>query len=204
MADRKTNPAILILLVLLIATVLWFFTQTPSSSSEKSLPAKIAASGPDQAVVLAKIVAPPAARAKIDPIAVPATLPADAATPDHADPQAELKTAIPEIVRLWREGKIVELRLTYNPPGRISPEMIQILQVMQRENDDIIAAHPDLQQTYHDAMEANAKPYEELEGQIPLYNAAGDEATYQLRQEDGTYASRTFVKINGKWYLEEN
>ncbi len=207
MSGRKFNPVILLLLVVLIPVGFWFFAQSPSPTPEKYTPVKIASPAPvlDKAAIKARIsalVAPPAARPKNDFTPILVTAPADAATPDHADPQSELKTAIPEIARLWREGKIADLRMTYDAPGRISPEMVQLLLYKQQEINDLIAAHPEVQQTYRDSMEAGAKPYEELEGQIPLYNDAGDEATYQMRQEDGSYAPAVFVKINGKWYRQ--
>ncbi len=119
-------------------------------------------------------------------------------TPDtKADPQVDLKTAIPDIARLLRAGDKAGILQTYTEPGRVNSAQMQRLQALQQQAQ----GDPTLQRL----NEAAAESYEALEALTPTYNDAGDEATYAFVMFGGginpdTNAEVTFVKINGKWY----
>jgi len=66
--------------------------------------------------------------------------------------------------------------------------------------------------------EAQVRAWEDLENQTPVYNAAGDEATFQFTivypgdndvgpgvqplPPESVTRPRTFIKIDGKWYFK--
>jgi hypothetical protein len=149
------------------------------------------------------------------PIAAPAPTPAEpaASTPAQTapaetakgDPQAELSTAIPEIIGFLQAGDMVSLMERYMPPDEIAkmpPEQLaQMRQQMQTEMQN-----PQFQQM----MQGMVQVFQSMKDQTPTYNAAGDVATYQINMPavagvpSGDFPSKiSFKKINGKWYGDD-
>jgi len=208
-----------VLAVVLVGIGLWWFLRPPApqeKASAATLPAKAVASVSDK-VEPPKPLAPPT-------IAAPALKPAAASVaatsaPDaNSDPQADLKTAIPDIVRILRANDLMALVQNYTPPDKLTP---RLLQQAQKTADQLQAAQamaaslpPDIQERINHPFEQMAKGYEVIIGQVPTMNAAGDEATYMVSMPGppdpntgdsvSTPVPQTFIKINGKWYMKED
>ncbi len=199
---------IVVLSVLVIAGVcVWWFTQPASAPVREKVATASKAPAPLPPVPpsSAQVVAPKAA-----PVVYSQEQAASASTSSVApvaDPQADLKTVFPHLAGLIRSGDLMAYTLAYTPPGKLTPEAIQQLQQLQDRN----TTHPlpALQQSRERAAEA----WEALESQTPTFNEAGDEATYMLTisgmargipgiTQGGTQVPRTFIKIDGKWYLK--
>jgi len=76
---------------------------------------------------------------------------------------------------------------------------------------DSSIADPQMQQMEKEMSENDAKSWEALEKQTPVFNAAGDEATYVFvitaplpagKSSFQQVVHQTFIKIKGKWYLK--
>jgi hypothetical protein len=161
------------------------------------------------ASALGKVEAPKkAALQTIVPPAPKAAATSIAAAQSVADPQADLKTAIPDIARLVRTGALADWYRTYRPPAEYDADFFRTEQELQDQfaRDAETGANESLQA--YGAAFANA--IEDLETQTPVYNAAGDEATFQLdfnvNEPDSPDPAGprpvTFQKIGGKWYIE--
>jgi hypothetical protein len=143
----------------------------------------------------------PASLAATLPIAVPLTN-------IDADPQADLKTAIPDIARLIRAGDLIAFYEKYTPPDKFDPQQIQRIQAQQRQNASNAPHNLQMQNFLQAIKDGAAQAYDAIEFQTPTYNDAGNEATYlftlpTLDGKPGKQISRIFVKIDDKWYLKE-
>jgi hypothetical protein len=137
-----------------------------------------------------------------------ASLPLPTSAPDTSgDPQADLKTAIPDIARLWKAGDLVTFYEKYTPPDLLDPVYIQEMKDGMQKDVRALAQDPQAQLSFQESNEENAKTYENLEFQTPTLNATGDKATYIYTMPgfNGAPARQmrmVFIKINGKWYNE--
>ncbi len=198
------------LAVAIVGLGLWWFMRPTTAMSEKTSEAPMPAKA--NAPALSKVEAPkPIAPPSVAPLGQkPDTTPVAATqTPDpNADPQADLKTAISDIVRLYRTGDPVEVYKIYVQPDEFVPDLYQEMEEHEQQGDQI----PELQQPTQELHDTIARSWEALEDQTPTFNATGDEAIYWkqgiIPSPDGGYAvggnadSVTFIKINGKWYLK--
>jgi len=198
----KSKHFILIVLVIaLVGEGLWWFMRpkaaAPEKTAEATVPAKVEAPKPLAPPVIAPAVATPATKAEATPVV-------EAPPPNPNDPQADLKTAIPDIARLEATGDTEGVYEKYTPPDELDPKIIQRLRMVQQQTANVAAGNPQLQLQLQQIWNKAARAYEALENQTPTYNEAGDEATYMYSASEltGTTGSRpvTFVKINGKWY----
>jgi RNA polymerase sigma factor (sigma-70 family) len=125
------------------------------------------------------------------------------ADPPSDDPQADLKTAIPELVRLVEANDWLGVYKAYTPPDRLDPKELQTLEKVQKMLDKQLST-PQAQLQLQMQHESAVSAWEALETQTPTYNATGDEATYLFTTPDypgpTVSESMTFIKINGKWY----
>jgi len=200
---KAKKLALVVLILAIVGVGLWWLMQptvaTPEKTAQVLTPTK--ADAPKQ-------VAPPVQVELPKTSAVPANADATSPTVDaSADPQADLKTAIPNIVNLLRLGDIYTLKKTYTPPNKLSPEQFQqmlnnVVQGMGRMEEN-----PKLRETMHAAYAETATHYESFENEAPTYNASGDEASYTyaiqpLFDGDESQRTTTFIKINGKWYIK--
>jgi len=129
--------------------------------------------------------------------------------PTSSNPQADLKTALLDIAHLIRTGGDPEAFLEkYTSPDELGPEKIQQIRADIQRRVDMGAQGPFMQRLFQQTTEDMAREYESLENQIPTYNDTGDVATYTYTKNYQYSApaqiTRTFVKINGKWYYKEN
>jgi hypothetical protein len=211
---KSKNFMGVILVVAIAGGGIWWFMQPPTATSGKIVaapaptPAKADAPKPmAQAIGIAPPKASPL-QAKPATTAVASGSGADASS--NADPQADLKTAIPDMARLVRVSELTWYE-TYTAPKDIDPDTIKNLEDVQA------TTNPDTHVSVGKLNEAFAQSYEALETQTPTYNAAGDEATYDgyispssRDMESGTFSgngprgSLTFIKIDGKWYKKDD
>lgn len=205
---KRKNFTLLVLAVTIACLVIWWFTRPPVAILEKTvavpLPAKADAPKYVAPPTIAPPVVPPAPKPGTAPVA--ATQTTASFSPESADPQTDLKTAIPDIARLLRSGDTLGFRQTYTPPdelAQLGPQYIQKLQALQAQ----AAQDPDLQQELQKISEGAAEAWEAVEDQTPTFDAVGDEATYLymlpgVGDAPGAQVPRVFVKIDGKWYLK--
>ncbi len=120
-----------------------------------------------------------------------------------SDPQSDLKTLIPEIARLIREGNDLDEYLTYENPKNRNPKTIQQLREEKAQNDSDFAQDPQFRIIMDKEHDKRARAWEVMASQTPAFNGAGDEATYKLVEDIGNGSLQdeiTFTKIDGKWY----
>ncbi len=205
---KSPNFILRVLVTAIIGILVWWFLRPTPKTQEKT-----AAAYASSNVAAPKPLAPPQiAKPLASPVKVNSQTTTSAppvAAPAEADPQADLKTAIPDIVRLFRAGDDAAFEQTYTPPDKLDPERIQQLQAQQQQIRDMVAQDPRMLPMMQSGIDTAAQSYEALETQTPTFNASGDEATYmltRLKVSNGkvvlgdTQIPMTFVKINGKWY----
>jgi len=202
---KPKNFILIALLFAIIGAGLWWFMRPTEAPSVKtalvSTPAKNDL--PKTVTLPTQVELPktPAVPAKTGTAAASAE-PAD----PNDDPQADLKTAIPDIARLERTGDLLGLYEIYTLPDKLYPMIIQRIRAVQQQTAIDAAGDPRLQQQLEQIREGAARTYEALETQTPTYNETGDEATYMYSAYELThsagYGPKTFIKINGKWYIK--
>jgi hypothetical protein len=131
------------------------------------------------------------------------------------DPQTDLKTAISNLVRLIRDGEWATFRETYDSPNFNRDSNVSL--ELRESQVGFETADPQEKKVMQQGFDVMALSYEALETQTPIFNAAGDEATYQyappMYSEDpvtklsisvqgDTFWPITFIKINGRWYIK--
>jgi cytoskeletal protein RodZ len=203
---KAKKLALVVLVIAIVGVGIWWFIRPTTANLEKTV----------QALMPAKANTPPAAvveMPKLPPVSLnagennPPTSSANL-SPDPNDPQADLKTAIPDIVKSLRLGDILTLKKTYTPPNKLDPQQFQqmldnVVQAMGR-----MAENPDFREKMQISYDEEAKHFESFETQTPTYNATGDEASYTYTRQplfdgDETQVTQTFVKIHGKWYMKQ-
>ncbi len=143
--------------------------------------------------------APPAVPPAVAPDLAPASdagrpepLPAaaDPAPAVVSDPQADLSTAVPDLIRLAQAGNFSAVYQMYVPPdvlARMSPdELAMRIQRMQT------ASQTPAGQMQMQAMLATP----------PTYDDSGTHATIALPAGSPSGDTMTFVKVNGRWYVQ--
>jgi cytoskeletal protein RodZ len=180
MKPRKFFPVLLVFLFALIGVGLWWFLRPSATALVKT-----ATASPPAKIDSVKIIAPPV---QVESPKIPA-VPTHAeaainATPLSANPQADLKTAIPDLARLAAAGQSAELHLYYYPPGRVNHAQVDVLMKQEAETQHLLdISSPDSRfvQGIQKLRAAGEQSWINLEAQTPTYNAAGDEATYCTR-----------------------
>ncbi len=205
----KTQNLVLGAIVLLAAAggAFWLLHAPAPVPAQASAPAPATvAPTPPAEVKAPRVAMPTAAPAPVEAAApVAAAEPATQPAPTNGDPQAELSTAIPDIIGLLQAGDMVGLMERYGPPDEIAkmpPEQLaQMKQQMQTEMQN-----PQMQQM----MQSMVQVFTAMKDQTPTYNAAGDRATYQVTPPAGASAPQgmpnkiSFKKIDGKWYGDDD
>jgi len=204
---KLKTPTLIALAVAIVGLGLWWLSQPTTAAPEKMAAAPL----PAKTMVPAKMVASPTIAPPVAPpaqqtdIALAAVAPPiEESPPDpNADPQADLKTAIPDIVRLIRAGDQVGAYKTYCPPDELNPKDVQQMQDLIMQSMAATAQVPELQQLMQKNRDEFARAFEALEDQTPIYNDAGDEATYKFAMPGEGTEPMTFGKIDGKWYIKQ-
>jgi cytoskeletal protein RodZ len=208
------KPRKLILVALVVAIIgigiWWWFTRSTTAVPEKTADAPMAAKTDASKQVVSTPITPPSTPPALNPDTVPVATPptttvaAAPPTDSNAADIEELKFINADIAFLVQSGDLARLYQTYTRPDKLNPLALQTLQANQEAMQRIPADQRSpigLQ-----IQEESAKSYEDLEDQIPTFNAAGDEATYNITiyGPAGMIPDRqstvTFIKIDGKWY----
>jgi len=192
-----------VMLTVLVAFAYWYGTR-----GELTVTAASGESQKPKAKANPTVLAQPAVAAPATPIAGNTAV---AATALVEDPQKDLKTAIPDIIRRTRLGEFAWE--TYTLPAELAkrtPEEIE----GARQAKELLQRDPEIRQDLQKSFDVEAAAYEALENQIPAYNAAGDEATYSFHRPapddlgHGTLTQATppealtFIRVDGKWYFK--
>ena len=211
--STKIKTFVVVVVIAVIMGGIWWFNQPAATTSEKVAQT---AQAPLTAQTTAQRLATPVAQVE------PPKLPPATPNPAAVDPQAELKTAIPDIVHFFRTNDVLSFNEKYDVPGTFDLGEWQKQEEVKTKNMHELEAaaiqNPKLQQGLQQAeihrqqtLESAALSWEALETQTPVYNAAGDEATYtytmtapQVGFAFQTVLSghRVFIKIDGKWYFK--
>jgi len=191
---KPKNFAALIIIVAIVGTVLWWLFQKTNASPEK---AKVS--------VMGKTTVPntTAQNNLIEKPKLPAVISKSAETaPVPSDPQADLKTAISDIVRLYHANDMATLAERYTQPDDYNAE--ETKQELQDEANSA-AESAEMQSFLKQLHDNKTQSWEELESETPTLNAAGDEASYVFISRypnlAPTVIHQHFTKINGKWYI---
>jgi len=184
---------IFILAAMTFAAAVWWLWQSSSPLTES-------AAVTPAAVTMPKPAMPQAATA---PILKPVPLLAPAPTPRSApvepavktDPRKEINTALASVMDRIQSGDLVGVLENFSAPdslARLTPEG-------KASIEDALPAHegkPEIQ--------IWLAVLQDMQSQTPVYNGAGDQATYEIADPTGrglTLRPMTLQKIDGQWYF---
>ncbi len=202
---------VLLLFVAIMGILLWWFTRPTAAPPPRmtDAPMPVKAGAPEPMIKPLRIEKPSVAPVEdkpdsVKPASDSANLPVESVDlpAEPVDTQAELKTAIPDIVRLLRAGDPVDAYKTYTPPNEFNAQAAQQMQELQLQAQATAVQDPELRQLMQKAQAEIVQAYEALEEQTPTLNATGDEATYMFAMPRTGIQPLTFVKIDGKWYIK--
>lgn len=132
--------------------------------------------------------------------AVPAGTANGAVPPTASDPQADLNTAIPDLISLIQSDQLLTAIKRYMPPAYFE-QMPQAVQDQLEQQEQNLLADPNMAEHRRDAVNA----LQSMIHMTPLLDQAGDRATYRLDSDTANPGHLpqeiSFVKIDGKWYL---
>ncbi len=191
--NRKIG--LVLVVIALIAGVIWLFqkpTPAPAAPTVAVAPKPAPTIEAPKPVAKSAVAAPVAATAAAKPAAAPAK-------PGN-DPQAELNTAIADMISLIQAQDMLTAVQRYLPPDFLAKMPPEEKADMEREMT-VGLSSPDAQQ----GMQMMVQVLQGMQTQTPTLNAAGDTATYQLSDPTGR-ATKTVPfnlrKIDGKWYVD--
>ncbi|HTB63695.1 MAG TPA: sigma-70 family RNA polymerase sigma factor [Opitutales bacterium] len=183
--------------VIVLVAVLAIFNWPAGKSAEAAL---IAAPKPAAVASPVMLSAPP-------PAVATATTPSPAAGSTDAstgNPQAEIDTAVDDIISLLRSSEILIFYEKYTSPGDKANWTAGPPDAYVRE-DAAVKANP----SGGGMTESMISGFESMKGQTPQMNAAGDEATFQFTMQPPPgmdapprVTPMVMVKVDGKWYLK--
>jgi RNA polymerase sigma factor (sigma-70 family) len=177
--STKIKTFVAAVVIALIMGGLWWFIR-PMVAAPGKTAQTTQTTTPTKADVL-KLAIPVA---QVEPPKLPAVTPKTESVPlsdPNAKSQAELNTVFADMARLYRAGDTAGFMQTYTEPDKLDPKQLEIEKETDKDLDlRQVTDESDrerillVQQLYDD----KAKSYEELINQTPIFNAAGDEATY--------------------------
>ena len=143
---------------------------------------------PVVASVAAPVPAPPAATggsptAPVSPITFPS----------GADPRADLKTVIPEIMRLIKAKDYVTMFKELTPPSKLAG-------LPPGANIEVIARAATQDSSFDTAMSEMLEELQAIAGHSPTLDDSGNKATFALIPAVGEDDEVVFVKENGLWF----
>jgi len=217
----------LVIAVLLTAGIVWWVKQTPAEKPVVEFtPAKPAPAKPATQVAMPVLPPKSAVVAPTLPAAVPSTNPQPAATPvAAANPQADLNTAVSDLISTLQSGDVngfvqnymapsmmemaksqVEAQFANNPnvtpeiKARAEQALEQRMPTMIQQLSQEMSQRPDALQ----GMQKMAAALQSAQATPPQMNDAGDRATYTLQTngDKDLPASLIMVRQDGKWSLD--
>jgi hypothetical protein len=197
---NRRNFAVILMSACAVVALAWLF-HTPAPAATPPPTAKT------PQPVAQKLAAPKFASGQIAPPVIgPAQKPteqtADAAAmaaPATGDPQAELGTALDDIIGLLQSGDIYTAMMRYIPPDKLAEIPAAEMAGMQAEMQAQMS-RPEAQQGIQMMIQA----VQSMKTMNPTMNDAGDKATYQVSDptgQDSRTEPMSFQKIDGKWYV---
>ncbi len=177
-------------LVLLLALVYMLdkFADAPGLESPDATPT---AASPAANTAGAQATAP--ALSPADKSATPGT----AAAPTASDPQAELSTAIPDMVNLIQSGQLLTAFKRYIPPSYLAQMPQPVIDQLEQQEQNLLA-DPKAQQRRLRVVQV----LQTMQGQAPELNSDRDRAVYHDESApDPDLRQIAFIKVGGKWYL---
>ncbi len=190
------------LIVAVVLAIVWW----PAGKSTEAAPNPVTATkSPAPSLVKPAVVGMPVAPATAPPavaVVAASSSAASTATAPVADPQAEIDTAVDDIIRLLRSSELLEMYEKYTSPAEKANWGPGLPAEYARE-DALLKASPGDPMT-----ESMIGGFESMKGQTPKMNAAGDEATFVFTMQpppgfDGVRITpMTMVKVDGKWYIK--
>jgi hypothetical protein len=178
----KRLPDLMLAACVAALAVWWWWPAKPAPAPAPAVRPRLAPALTDGVPVTAPVELP----AEVSPPAVP--LMPDVA-PAPVDPQAELGTAISDLIRLAQAGDAATMFQNYIQPsaqaGMSEQVKTNLIYMMQNE-----AASP------QGLMEMQF-----IQSSTPTMDPSGNRATYTF-PAGNPRASLSFVKVNGRWYFQ--
>ncbi len=184
--------------ILVALAALWYFvapTPAPAAPAAPSVAAPATAPAVSVAAPAPKPVAVPQVAA---PKVAAVSTPASAVAAPVVDNQKELTTAIPELVHYIQAGDLVTAWQTYARPdffAQIPPDRHAAVDERLRA----VVTSPDGQMR----VQIMSQVLDSFNTQTPVYNEAGDVATYQVAGPASAVGLKQvrFQKVDGRWYI---
>lgn len=149
----------------ILAVGIWWILRPTVSTPEKNVQAPMLAKAVAQPVVVVEQPKLPA----VTPKAETTGAADDTAASANDDPQTDLKSALPDFLRILKSGDIVAVMTTYMPPSQTAHMPPGALATIQANSQN-----PQWQQVMQDMI--TTVEFEQTE--TPTYSADGDTATY--------------------------
>ena len=200
----KIGLAAAIILAAVLAIFWWPAGLSTAPAPTAALAIKLpTATPPAKPTRVAFPVAPPAAPATAVATAAPNPT-TGTATALSGDPQAEIGTAVDDIISLLRSSEILAFYEKYTSPAD-QAKWSAAQRAEYARVDAMVKANP----SADGRTESLIGGFESMKNQTPQMNAAGDEATFQFIMQPPPgmnappkVAPMVMVKIDGKWYLK--
>ena len=204
----KSKSSLLVLALAIASASAWSCSKSDSSApAADAKPAAPAAAAPAAASASAAASAAakptaaprPAAAAPVAsavkaaaPVATSAPVASAAAKPSGPDARTDIKTAVPEAIRLLETKDYANFVKQFMPPSQLSQMPIPVDQLVAMMTADPGAAAQF--QTMIDTLKR-------IQGLAPTMSADGNKATFTLDPPIANEKQVSLVKENGLWYL---
>jgi hypothetical protein len=198
----KSKSTLLVLALAVSSASAWSCsksdTSTPAAADSKpAAPATApAAAAPAPAVASAavKVEAPKPAPAVATTMKAAAsmTAPAPAATPVGSDARSDIKTAIPEAIRLLEAKDYTNFIKNFMPPSQLAQMPVPVDQLAA-----LMMSDPKTAEQFNGLIDALKK----IQSLTPTMDASGNKATFTLDPPIAGEKELSLVKENGLWYL---
>ncbi len=174
----------------LAAALAWWFWPSAAQNVAAPKPVHHVAEASAEASPLPETAPPPVAD----------SLPTAPALSAGADPQADLSTTIPELIREIQSGDMATMMQNFMPPDEFAKLSDEQKATMAQQMQQAMAQNPQMQQRMQSVLQA----LESIRGATPVLDATGEKATFTPMALPGNPPTMSFVKVNGRWYLSGN
>jgi hypothetical protein len=121
-----------------------------------------------------------------------------------ATAQAELKAAMTDIISIIQAGDLAAYNAVSAPPSKLAQAAPEI-RAQNEQSLQIILGNPAQRRAVVASLQSQMLPlYQSLQNIVPIFNDAGDEATYTVvdpNSPTGVPLTVVFLKENGRWYI---